>query len=103
MQLNDSSRPADFFFGEVIEEEPIRIKINDKLILNENQLVRSRCVTDYLREETSEPEFPDDITNSEDYKRRKKIFVYNRLKKSETVILARTFGGQTYFVLDRVS
>lgn len=102
MQVNDSSMPSDFFFGEVIQDKPVRIKINDKLTLNESQLVFSRCVTNYLTEETLEPEFPDDIDNVKDYSRRIKVFIYNRLKKGEFVILARASGGQVYFVLDRV-
>lgn len=42
-----ASKPADLKFGKVISISPLKIKVDQKLILNDAQLVLSRHVTDY--------------------------------------------------------
>lgn len=94
---------SDFVFGEVISENPISVKISDKLILNESQLIFSKNVTDFVFEQTREPLFPNDISlDNEDFKKREKVIVYNHLKAGEKVVLIKAFGGQLYFIVDRV-
>lgn len=100
--LIDNFDFSDAVIGEVVSVNPLSFKISDKLIIGENQTELSRNVMDYIEEATDNPMYPDDVSNDEDFKRRIKRIVYNRLNVGETVILIKSFGGQRYFVLDRV-
>lgn len=100
--LIDTFDFSDAVIGEVISVNPLSFKISDKLIISENQTELSRNVMDYIEEATDNPMYPDDVSNEDDFKRRVKRIVYNRLNIGETVILIKSFGGQRYFVLDRV-
>ena len=48
----NASNPANVLFGKVISEKPLKIKVDQKLILTSAQLVLSRNVTDYTVEMT---------------------------------------------------
>lgn len=113
-----ASSPANMIFGKVISEAPLKIKVDQKLILTEAQLVLARDVTDYeiemepsldgspyfhLTENRSggsgDPAF---ASHNHEYKGRKKFLVYNALKNGEEVILMQIAGGQKYIVIDRI-
>ena len=114
----NASKPADVVFGKVISANPLKIKVDQKLILTSAQLVLTRDVTDY--EITMEPslnEFPHyhetEYTSGgsgdaafashlHQYKGRKTFLVYNALKAGEEVILMQVAGGQKYIVIDRI-
>lgn len=114
----NASRPADIVFGKVVSEKPLKIKLDQKLILTEKQLVLARDVTDYeiemepsLNEQPHFHETEETSGGSGDasfeshkhkYQGRKKFLVYNALKNDETVILVRMSGGQRYVVIDRI-
>ena len=113
-----ASKPADMVFGKVISEKPLKIKVDQKLILTDKQLVLARNVTDHeIEVEPSLNEAPyyhlteprsggggDDAfaSHTHEYKGRKYFLVYNALKKDEEVILMQIAGGQKYIVLDRI-
>lgn len=113
-----ASKPADIVFGKVINEKPLKIKVDQKLILTDKQLVLARNVTDYEVEmEPSLNEAPHYhltearsggsgdaafASHTHEYKGRKKFLVYNALKKDEEVILMQIAGGQKYIVIDRI-
>ena len=92
---------SDTVLGVVESDCPLSVRVSDKIILREEQMILSRNVSDFIFEATVNPVFPDDISNDEDFKKRKKYAVYNRLKKGERVILAKAEGGQVYFIIDR--
>lgn len=55
----EAGKPADILFGKVISTEPLRVRTDQKLILEEPCLILSRCVTEYeadisVSESTSE-------------------------------------------------
>lgn len=87
----NASKPTDVVFGKVISETPLKIKVDQKLILTERQLVLARDLTDYEIEMEMEP-----------YEGRKKFRVYNALKNDEKVIMIQVSGGQKYIVIDRI-
>lgn len=113
-----ASKPTDIVFGKVISEKPLKIKIDQKLILTEKQLVLARDVTDYEIEmepslngkpyfhETEEmsggSDYDSFAPHKHEYKGRKTFLVYNALKNGEEVILTQTLGGQKYIVIDRI-
>lgn len=113
-----ASKPANMVFGKVVSEKPLKIKVDQKLILTEKQLVLSRDVTDYeIEMEPSLNEAPSShwtenssggsgdasfSAHKHEYKGRKKFLVYNALKNGEEVILMQLAGGQKYIVIDRI-
>lgn len=84
----NASKPANVVFGKVIGVNPLKIKVDQKLILGLSQLVLSRNVTDYRLSVTMDG-------NS------KTMTVNNALKNGEKVILMQVSGGQKYIVVDR--
>lgn len=114
----NASKPANMVFGKVISESPLKIKVDQKLILTEKQLILARDVTDYeIEMEPSLNEQPHyHLTENEaggggdamfashnhKYQGRKKFLVYNALKMNEEVILMQIAGGQQYIVIDRI-
>ena len=113
-----ASKPANVVFGKVLSPKPLKILVNQKLILTEAQLVLSRDVTDYeIEMEPSLNEKPyfhlteekeggtEEATfekHNHEIKGRKKFLVYNALKSGEDVILIQALGGQKYVVIDRI-
>lgn len=111
MDAVDASKPANMVFGKVISASPLKIMIDQKLILNSAQLGLSRNVTDYevemtvdhTTEETSGGSAEASFENHKHaYLGRKKFLVHNALKSGEEVILMQVSGGQKYIVVDRI-
>lgn len=125
----ESEKPAAICFGTVISVSPLKIRVEQKLTLGENQLVLTKAVTDHWVDiEVSHYTVNDafmngkhkheiydtytgggdcdtgdlDTTHKHAYKGRKKITIYNGLLVGEKVLLLRVQGGQQYVVLDRV-
>lgn len=113
-----ASKPANIVFGKIISTSPLKIKVDQKLILTSAQLVLSRNVTDYeIEMEPSLNEAPhyhltenasggsnydSFASHNHKYQGRKKFLVYNALKTGEEVILMQASGGQKYIVIDRI-
>lgn len=114
----EASKPANVVFGTVLSEEPLKIKVDQKLILTEKQLVLARDVTKYvIKLETSvgkvsSPHYTENesggsgdasfATHNHQYKGIKTFIVHNQLVAGEEVILMQVAGGQKYVVLDRI-
>lgn len=84
----ESTKPVQIFFGTVENTKPLKINVEQKMVLGEKQLILTRNVTDY---ETSIRE--GDI---------KKYIVFNGLQLGDKVLLIRQQGGQKYIVWDKV-
>lgn len=125
----ESEKPAAICFGTVISVSPLKIRVEQKLTLGENQLILTKAVTNHwvdveVSHYTVNDAFMDgkhkheiydtftgggscdtgdlDTTHKHAYKGRKKIMIYNGLLAGEKVLLLRVQGGQQYVVLDRV-
>jgi hypothetical protein len=106
-----ASKPANMVFGNVISTNPLKIKVDQKLILTSAQLTLSRNVTDYRLSVTVDHTTESASGGSGDsafashnhaIKGKKEITVHNALKNGETVILMQVSGGQKYIVIDRI-
>lgn len=124
-----AAKPAEICYGIVTSVSPLKINVDQKLILGENQLVLTKAVTDHwvdieVSHYTVNDAFMDgkhthaifdtytgggscdtgnlDTTHKHAYKGRKKIKIYNGLLVGEKVLLLRIQGGQQYIVVDRV-
>ena len=85
----NASKPANVVFGKVISTAPLKIKIDQKLILTSAQLVLCRNVTDYRLS----------VTIDGDYKT---MTVHNALQNGDEVIMMQVSGGQKYIVIDKI-
>ena len=111
-------KPFSHLYGTVISAEPdLKIFVNQKLTLDEQQLILTNNVRDYTvymsTAEDHYTETQEDITtvpedygmfrsHKHTYKGKKKWTVHMALKVGEKVTLLRCDGGQKYIVLDRV-
>ena len=111
MQAMEAGKPADVCFGKVIGIAPLKILVDQKMILGELQLVLCRNVTDFQTEVTVDwqSEYKsggsgDDAFSSHNHAilGRKKIIVHNGLVVGDKVILIREQGGQKFIVVDRI-
>lgn len=102
----NAAQPTAIMVGTVIQEDPIKIQIDQKLILEKGQLFLSRNVTDFETKlqiswntgsATAAGESHSHTVSGE-----KKIKVINHLLEGEKVILIRQSGGQKFIVMDRV-
>lgn len=85
----NASKPANMVFGKVVDTTPLKIKIDQKLILGKAQLVLSECVTNYRLSVTIDGD-------------QKTMTVNNALKNGDEVIMMQVSGGQKYVVIDKV-
>ena len=85
----NASKPVNIVFGKVISTSPLKIKIDQKLIVSSAQLVLTRNVTNY-----SLPVTLDGYSRN--------MTVSNALKTGENVIMVQVLGGQKYIVIDRI-
>lgn len=109
----NASNPVSFTFGTVIKENPLEIKIDNNLILKQEDgvLKLARNVTDYEVEMTmqwttentsggsGESSFE---SHNHGIRGKKKVTIHQGLKLNEKVILVKIQGGQSYLVWDRV-
>ena len=85
----ESSQPSDFCFGKVTGTSPLKISVEQKMVLGAAQLVLTKNVTDYKVHFTVDSE-------------KKEMTIHNDLQTGDEVILLKQKGGQKYLVLDRV-
>lgn len=111
MEAVNASKPANMIFGKVISTSPLKIKVDQKLILTSAQLALTRSVTDYRlsvtvdhkTESTSGGINADSFAaHTHDVKGKKEITVHGALKEGEEVVLMQLSGGQKYIVIDRI-
>ena len=118
-----AEKPCQIMFGTVTNISPLKIQVEQRLILTEKRLILTKAVLDHevdieVNHYTVNDDFldtthshsnPDAGINSFDshhkhqYQGRKKIKIFNGLQVGEKVILIRLQGGQRYVVLDRIN
>lgn len=108
---NDAGEPFEHRKGTVESVNPISVRVDQKLILEEDDLILTHLVRDYdvdisVSHETEDFELVEgaltDIkSHKHEYKGRKRITIHNGLKAGEDVVLLKVQGGQTYILLDR--
>lgn len=108
--------PSNWVYGEVVSAAPLKIKIDQKIILEEIQLTLARNVTEWTEEididwntkdNTHDHPFQGDgsvqnSTHNHKLEGKYQVKHLTKLKEGEKVILLQQQGGQHYLVLDRV-
>lgn len=110
----EAGKPVNVYFGEVVSASPLKINVEQKMILGEKQLILSRNVTDFKTKITAgniknyyytgdvnsgtAPVSPAHVhaVGTID------ITVHNGLGVGDEVILIRQQEGQRFIVVDRI-
>lgn len=109
----ESSKPVNVYFGEVISKSPLKINVEQKMVLGEQQLVLARNVTDYMTMVTVQWTAEKGVLSSDgesvappphihDIIGQKNFLMHNALEAGDEVILIRQQEGQKYIVVDRI-
>lgn len=125
----EAGKPVNVFFGEVQETNPLKINVEQKLLLGEAQLVLTRNVTDFDIMVTVNWETEEALKKVHSHKvegmdsggdsislttgeislehghvlsGQKQITIHNSLEVGDVVVLIRQQEGQKYFVMDRI-
>lgn len=126
----EASKPVNVFFGEVVSASPLKINVEQKMVLGAAQLVLCRNVTDYATMATVQWQTEEegqthghqlkDVTDdggdriasayteaqdrkhTHDIEGTKQVTIHNALEKGEQVILIRQQEGQKFIVVDRI-
>ncbi len=111
LDAQESMKPVNVYFGEVTAMAPLKIRVEQKMTLGEEQLILTRNVTDYkldielkwitetgvLEDKTAmEPLHFHDIAG------KNTLLVHNALNVGDEVILIRQQEGQKFIVVDRI-
>ena len=111
LEAVEASQPSDFCYGKVISVNPLKISVDQKMILGTAQLVLTRSVTDYKTKVTVDWSTENTSGGSGDssfashrhaLSGKKEVTIHNALQIGDEVILLKKKGGQKYLVLDRV-
>ena len=109
----ESSKPVNVYFGEVISRAPLKINVEQKMVLGESQLVLARNVTDYMTMVTvqwtteagallSDGQTVVSPAHVHEIGGARSMMVHNGLVIGDQVILIRQQGGQKFIVADRI-
>lgn len=100
----DSAVPVGILSGTVINTDPLKIRVSDKLILSGSALLICDSVRrkeiDMKMEEQSDP--GGDPSHTHNFTGLRKVTVANELKIDDVVLMIRKSGGQQYIIIDRV-
>jgi Protein of unknown function (DUF2577) len=105
MDAVTESEPSTFVYGTVISASPLKIQVDQKMILTKEFLVLTKNVMNYEAEVELEWETDKEactIEHSHGIKGKKKMIIKNALQTGTKVILIKQQGGQKYLVIDKV-
>lgn len=109
----EASKPVNVYFGEVVSKSPLKINVEQKMVLGENQLILARNVTDYMTTVTVQWTtekgvlLPDgkvtaDPLHNHGIVGTKNFLMHNALEVGDEVIIIRQQEGQKFIVVDRI-
>lgn len=112
MQTLQNTELSDVVSGEVINDNPLQIKIDSKIILTDEFLVLTNNVRDYETtvdyievtesEEETDTEETDKEETPEPTLKTAKCTIHNALKVGDNVLMLQQSGGQMFIVLDKI-
>lgn len=106
-----NGKPSGVYFGTVEGVSPLKIRLEQKMLLGPAQLILARNVTDHKTWITVDPKDhhttmvqPCSIPpHKHDFEGKKEVTIHNALRTGEKVMLIREQGGQRFIVTDRVT
>lgn len=106
-----AGKPVNVYFGKVVSEVPLKINVEQKMELGEQQLILTRNVTEYattisVNWETENGGGDTGETADGQHKHhvmgQKQAIIHNALKSGDEVIIIRQQEGQKFIVVDRI-
>lgn len=99
----DSQKLTDIVYGTVISENPLKIKVDSKLILEKEHLVLTRAVLDHEVDLTRGRSTAGYVLTGWEFHEEDKwrYKVHNRLEVDDKVVMIRAHGGQQFIVIDK--
>lgn len=106
----NAQKLTDVVYGTVESVAPLKVRIDQKLVLEQEHLKLTRAVMDYevdmnvdhLTENRSggggEASY---ASHNHEYKGRKKFIIHNGLVNGDKVTMIRAHGGQQYLIIDK--
>lgn len=120
-EVFESMKPTTVLYGTVETVSPLTVRIDQKHLLQEEDLILSHFLRDYYVDITvshktesiyeswdTSHSHPDagtstiPIDHKHEYKGKKKILIHYGLKEGEKLALIRIQGGQMYYIIDRL-
>lgn len=98
----NAMKPTEICFGTVESTNPLKIRVDSKLVFKSTQLILTRNVIDYDLEITVNHVTEVTDGHTHEYVGKKVFRVNNALIQGEKVMLIRIQGGQKYVVFDKV-
>ena len=102
LEAVEASKPVNVYFGEVISVSPLKVNVEQKMVLGSRQLILTRQVTDYSVDVDVDWNVLSDDGTLQTLKGTKKMTVHNALKVGDSVVIARQQCGQKFIIIDRV-
>lgn len=105
-----ATEPLEVIIGEVVGVDPLEIKIDPKIILQEGNIVLTKNTSEWTMEMSVDHitenrsgggGYAEFASHNHEYKGRKRYLVHNQLVMGDKVILLKETGGQRYIALDR--
>lgn len=94
----NSKNPVNIVNGEVTSSKPLKVKINSKLILDEEDILLTKHLTDYKTELDISFSFTSH-TETHNVKTKADVIVKNSLKINDKIVLISYPGGQKYIII----
>lgn len=110
-QAQEAGQPTDLRIGTVTSVKPLKVQISNQLTIPSSLLVVPEHLTDHEIEVEMDWTTTDtsgggtyEAFASHNHKvtGKKKMKVYNALKKNDKVALLRKAGGQQFLIIDRI-
>ncbi len=120
LEVQEASKPVNVYFGEVVSVKPLKINVEQKMVLGEGQLILTRNVTDYMTTVTVQWETEShkarhrhmesdggnteyaEVLHCHEITGQKNFLMHNALELGDEVILIRQQEGQKFIVVDRI-
>lgn len=106
----NAQKLTNVIYGTVISVSPLKVQVDQKLILEQEHLKLTRAVLDYevdmtvdhVTEERSGGGLNEAFSShNHEYKGRKKFLIHNGLIVGDKVTMIRAHGGQQYLIIDK--
>lgn len=121
----ENEQPTDLRFGTVVSDSPLKVQVTNLFTIPESMLIVPQHLTDHEIEVSLKSDYgwitqdtqnggklnPTEIYNAHEHElvhkhdiiqSKKKVFIHNALKTGDKVALIRKYGGQSFYILDRI-
>ena len=99
-EVIEEGDPVSIVYGTVEEIDPVKIKLDDDIVLSERQLILTEAVTDHSIEIEVDHATEDALLHTHAITGMKTILIKNGLEVGDIVTMIQVQGGQKFVVFD---